>query len=103
MIDPKRYTIIDFRALEALGSNRTWHTVDSYLAYLAFCRALAHSQDVSLRELDRALWKWSEERSALKSVADRYQGRKQAIERLKKLRRPLPRGFIFDREEANER
>jgi RNase P/RNase MRP subunit POP5 len=31
-IDPERYTIIDFRALEALGVKNTWHTVDSYLA-----------------------------------------------------------------------
>jgi antitoxin MazE len=29
--------------------------------------------------------------------------RKRAIERLRKLRRPLPAGFIFDREEINAR
>jgi hypothetical protein len=27
-IDPKRYTIIDFRALESLGVQNSWHTVD---------------------------------------------------------------------------
>lgn len=29
--------------------------------------------------------------------------RRRAIEGIRKLRRPLPRGFIFDREEANGR
>ena len=29
--------------------------------------------------------------------------RSKALERLRKLRRPLPAGFIFDREEANAR
>lgn len=29
--------------------------------------------------------------------------RERAIRRLRKLRRPLPRGFVFDREEANAR
>jgi thermostable 8-oxoguanine DNA glycosylase len=61
-VSPERYTIIDYRALEALGENRTWHTVDSYLAYLVCCRRLARENGVSLRELDRALWQWSAER-----------------------------------------
>jgi hypothetical protein len=29
--------------------------------------------------------------------------KKKAIERLRKLRRPLPPGFVFNREEANSR
>lgn len=29
--------------------------------------------------------------------------RQQAIERLRKLRRPLPAGFVFDRDDANAR
>ncbi len=33
----------------------------------------------------------------------RDRSRKEAVERLRRLRRPLPAGFIFDREEANER
>ncbi len=61
-VAPERYTIIDFRALEALGEKRTWHTVDSYLAYLECCRRLARENGISLRELDRALWQWSVER-----------------------------------------
>jgi antitoxin MazE len=33
----------------------------------------------------------------------RDRSREEAIERLRKLRRPLPSGFTFDRSEANER
>ncbi len=61
-IDPERYTIIDFRALESLGVKRSWHTVESYIGYLKHCRKLAHQNAVSLRDLDRALWQWSKER-----------------------------------------
>jgi hypothetical protein len=63
-IDPERYTIIDYRALEALGVSLSWYTIDSYLAYLKRCRELAQENVVSLRELDRALWQWSKERSS---------------------------------------
>jgi antitoxin MazE len=31
------------------------------------------------------------------------QSRQRALARLRKLRRPFPPGFVFDREEANER
>ena len=34
---------------------------------------------------------------------DRDRSRERAIERLRRLRRPLPAGFTFDRSEANER
>jgi antitoxin MazE len=33
----------------------------------------------------------------------RDQSRQRALENLRKLRRPFPPGFVFDREEANER
>jgi antitoxin MazE len=33
----------------------------------------------------------------------RDQSRQRALENLRKLRRPLPPGFLFDREKANER
>lgn len=102
-IDPERYTMIDVRALESLGAKKNSHTINSYLAYLAFCRNQACLHAVSLPELDRALWQWSKERSALKSGADRDDSRKQAIVRLKKLQRPLPPGFIVNQEGANER
>lgn len=66
-IFPERYTVLDFRALEALGHAR--HDVRFYEEYLAFCKRLAESNIVSpqselpaptpLRTLDRALWEWS--------------------------------------------
>ena len=33
----------------------------------------------------------------------RDQSKNKALERLRKLRRPLPAGFVFDRQEANAR
>jgi antitoxin MazE len=33
----------------------------------------------------------------------RDRSRQRALDRLRKLRRPFPPGFVFDREEANER
>lgn len=66
-IFPERYTVLDFRALEALGHAR--HDVHFYEEYLAFCKRLAESNIVKpqdelpaptpLRTLDRALWEWS--------------------------------------------
>jgi hypothetical protein len=63
-IDPERYTVIDFRALEALGNDSEDRTVNFYLAYLKTCRQLASKHGVTLRDFDRALWQWSSERSA---------------------------------------
>lgn len=59
-----RYTVIDFRALEALGSDSTDRSVNFYLAYLDFCRLLAKAHRIKLRDLDRALWQWSYEQPA---------------------------------------
>jgi hypothetical protein len=66
-IYPERYTVLDYRALEALGHAR--HDVRFYEEYLAFCKRLAESEIVKpqsdlpaptpLRALDRALWQWS--------------------------------------------
>ncbi len=70
-IFPERYTVLDFRALEALGHAR--HDVHFYQEYLDFCKRLAESNIVRpqgglpaptpLRTLDRALWEWSRSRS----------------------------------------
>jgi hypothetical protein len=60
-IEPERYTVIDFRALEALGSDSTDRSVNFYLAYLDFCRLLAKAHRIKLRDLDRALWQWSDD------------------------------------------
>ncbi len=67
-IYPERYTVLDFRALEALGHAR--HDVRFYEEYLAFCKRLADSNIVKaqsdlpaptpLRTLDRALWEWTQ-------------------------------------------
>jgi hypothetical protein len=61
-IKPERYTIIDFRALESLGTKNPSINIDFYLAYLKECRDLAGKHGVSLRTLDRALWQWSNEK-----------------------------------------
>jgi hypothetical protein len=60
-IDPDRYTVIDFRALESLGVKRSYLSIAFYLNYLATCRDLAKQYGVRLRTLDRALWQWSNE------------------------------------------
>lgn len=69
-IFPERYTVLDYRALEALGHAQ--HDVKFYEEYLDFCKRLAESNIVSpqsdlpaptpLRTLDRALWEWSRSR-----------------------------------------
>lgn len=73
MVYPDRYTIIDFRALEALGIQRDdgEETVDFYLEYLATCRRLAQVHKIDLRTLDRALWQWSKEHGRPNNCADR--------------------------------
>ena len=75
---PDRHTVIDFRvarALEALDharqlpdellwrqrppSDNSW--LPPYAPYLDACRRLAAHLNVSLRDLDRALWQWHKE------------------------------------------
>jgi hypothetical protein len=66
-IYPERYSVLDFRTLEALGHAR--HDVRFYEEYLAFCNRLAESNIVSpqsdlpaptpLRAIDRALFEWT--------------------------------------------
>ena len=55
-INRDRYTVIDWRALNALGVKSSEVTIDEYLEYLAYCRSGAATMQVSLRDLDRALW-----------------------------------------------
>jgi len=69
-IDPEKYTVIDYRALEALGVTVPNNYFEFYLLhYLTECKRLASEAGVSLRELDRALWQWSVENSKA-TVAD---------------------------------
>ena len=66
-IAPERYTVLDFRALEALGHPR--HNVEFYVEYVAFCKHLADCGVVqpqpglpgptALHALERSLWEWS--------------------------------------------
>jgi hypothetical protein len=64
VLRPDAYTILDFRALEALGNRTTdERSLLFYLAYLRFCIKLAREWEMPLRHLDRALWQWSKERS----------------------------------------
>jgi hypothetical protein len=58
-INPEHYTVIDFRALQALGSKSKDRSVNFYLAYLTRCGQLAKTHHVTLRDFDRALWQWS--------------------------------------------
>lgn len=70
-IAPERYSVLDFRALEALGHER--HDVEFYAEYVAFCRRLAERGLVRpqpelpgptlLHALERALWEWSRSRT----------------------------------------
>ena len=58
-INPERYTVIDFRALHALGTETADRSVPFYLLYLSYCRATAKEHNLTLRNFDRALWQWS--------------------------------------------
>ena len=69
-IDPERYTVIDKRALHALGAASNDVTTELYLAHLGACRKLAGRYHVELRTLDRALWRWSEEQPKTRSRAN---------------------------------
>lgn len=70
-IEPERYTVLDFRALEALGHAR--HNVEFYVEYVAFCKHLAECRVIqpqpglpgptALHALERALWEYSRSRS----------------------------------------
>lgn len=61
---PQRYPIIDTRALEALGEPaREQYPVSYWVEYAAYCRRLAARVGLTLRQLDKALWQYSFERS----------------------------------------
>jgi hypothetical protein len=65
MIRPDRYTVLDVRALEALGvpNEHDDGSVNFYVAYLAECQKLASRYKVDLRTFDRALFQWSAEQA----------------------------------------
>jgi hypothetical protein len=61
-IDQRRFTVIDYRALGALGvPDVDYYKLDFYLHhYFPACARLATEHGVDLRTLDRALWAWSQ-------------------------------------------
>jgi hypothetical protein len=58
---PDDHTIIDWRALHALDVYASNVTIKLYLSYLGHCKEIAAKNEVTLRELDRAMWQWSKE------------------------------------------
>lgn len=65
IIDPQRFTIIDFRTIWSLGVERVaYYSVGFYLDYLASCRRIAADVGTNLRTLDRALWQIFKRKSA---------------------------------------
>ena len=61
-INQDKYTVIDYRALEALGVPDRDTNLNFYLKhYFPECERLRSEGRVSLRTLDRALWSWSRE------------------------------------------
>lgn len=60
LLDEGQYPILDIHALWAVG--REWKTRATYpfwQEYAQFCREIANRNSVSMREFDRALWKYS--------------------------------------------
>ena len=51
--------IIDFRALWSLNCEKRGDTFQFWWRYVETCRALATGARLSMRDLDRALWEYS--------------------------------------------
>ncbi len=58
---PELYPILDFRTLWSLNCEKKYYSIALWLEYLSCCRQLAHNSNVSLRDLDRALWEYSKQ------------------------------------------
>jgi hypothetical protein len=77
-IYPSIHTMFDFRALEALGCTNHDMSLPAYLKYREFCLSLASEWNMTLRNLDRALWQWSADLSDV-----RHREKKTAASRTK--------------------
>jgi hypothetical protein len=57
------YPILDVRALWSLSldANTVLYNFEFWNEYTRYCRKLAEQADVTMRELDRALWQYSKE------------------------------------------
>jgi hypothetical protein len=61
--DRRPYPILDYRALWSLGYARPPHyTMQFWLSYVNYVRALARRSGHSIRVVDRALWQYSKAR-----------------------------------------
>jgi len=59
-----RYPIIDVRALESFGVEEpSSYSFDLWWPYVQACRRLADRNELTMREVDQALWQYSEEQS----------------------------------------
>ena len=75
LYDPKKYPILDENALRSVGIKEEYVHGPKYpfwQEYVDLCRAEAERYDVSMRTLDRALYKYSESGAvlALQNMAD---------------------------------
>ena len=74
LYDRKEYPILDVHALRSIGIDNKEVNYDAPLwrKYVNFCRTEAERYEVSMRKLDRALYKYSESGAALalKIIAD---------------------------------
>lgn len=64
LFDKEQYPILDIHALWSVGLE--WKKRASYLFwpdYVQFCRGIANQNNVSMRDFDRALWKYSSDYS----------------------------------------
>ena len=58
----RTYPILDFRAIWSLGLEKpAVYTPDYWVQYVEVCRALAKKHELTVRELDMALWQYSRE------------------------------------------
>lgn len=56
------YPILDFRALQSLGLEEPKkYSFSFWWEYVEFCRAVAQRNNLEMRTLDRALWKYSKD------------------------------------------
>lgn len=60
--DVQSYPVLDVRALWSVGYAKSHHTTDLWLAYVAITRGLAAGSGLSMRAVDKALWRYSKER-----------------------------------------
>jgi len=78
VLDPDEFTIVDYRvknSLEKLGINlpdKIEKDIKNYFRYVDICKELAQKYNLSLRNLDRALWAMDfyEGKYGLKDIAN---------------------------------